>query len=70
MAGEQLALAKHRRILKGHKDHRLLPQRAFWSWGGVWGKGQEVTVGGCGHHFGAVSTQGTDTQVLDAIWGR
>lgn len=28
MAGEQLALAKHPHILKAHKDHRLLPQRA------------------------------------------
>lgn len=28
MAGEQLALAKHRRSLKAHKDHRLLPHRA------------------------------------------
>lgn len=46
MAGEQLALAKHRRVLKGHKDHRLRPQRAFWSWGwGMWGKGQEIAAG-------------------------
>lgn len=46
MAGEQLALANHRRVLKGHKDHRLLPQRACWSSGGLCGKGQEIALGG------------------------
>lgn len=45
MAGEQLALAKHRRVLKAHKDHRLLPQRAVLELGGVCGRGQDIAEG-------------------------
>ena len=58
MPGEQLALAKHRRVLKAHKDHHLLPQRAVLELGAGGRRGQDFAGGDSAHHLGDVRHEG------------